>query len=108
MNTPSKLPWLVAAALTAGVVVGAFLTRPVLGVAQEKAQPGYPRYSVVSTEGTNLIVTDNQTSKLHFYTVDQGKEAGADLTLRGTVDLTQVGKEVLKPTLYKDAPRPKR
>src|SRR5262249_37891496 len=99
----NKLSWLaVAAALVVGVVLGATLTRPVLGRADQKEQPtGGPRYTVVHTEGTNLIVTDNQTNKLYFYTTHQGKEAGADLHLRGPADLTQVGKDVIKPTLAK-------
>jgi hypothetical protein len=100
----ARLRWLlVAAVLAAGVGLGATLTRPVLGNAEQKEQPaaGAPRYSVVFTEGTNLCVTDNHANKLYFYTIDQGKEAGADLKLRGTVDLTQVGKDVIKPTLTK-------
>jgi hypothetical protein len=102
MSTSIGLRWLAAAAaLTVGVVLGAALTRPVLGHAQEKDRPagGAPRYTVVFTEGTNLCVTDNQSSKLYFYTIDTGKEPGADLKLRASVDLTQVGKEVIKPTL---------
>jgi hypothetical protein len=99
----SRLRWLlVAAVLVAGVGLGATLTRPVLGNAEQKVQPaGSPRYTVVFTEGTNLCVTDNQANKLYFYTVEQGKEPGADLKLRGSVDLTQVGKDVIKPTLTK-------
>jgi hypothetical protein len=59
---------------------------------------GSPRYTVVETEGHNLIVTDNQTSTLYFYTIDRDSKIGSDLKLRGSVDLTQVGKEVIKPT----------
>jgi hypothetical protein len=98
----NRLRWLaVAAALTIGVVLGAALTRPVLTHAQEKEKPasGGPRYHVVFTEGTNLCVADNQSSKLYFYTIDSGKEPGADLKLRAYVDLTQVGKDVIKPTM---------
>src|SRR3954471_20186128 len=91
--------FIVAAALAAGLAGGALLFRPGAGQAQAKDAPAAARYSVVFTEGTNLCVTDNQTNKLHFYTIDQGKEPGADLKLRGTVDLTDVGKEVIKPAL---------
>ena len=57
-----------------------------------------PRYSVVETEGHNLIVTDNQTQTLYFYTIDKDAKIGSDLKLRGKVDLKQVGKEVVKPS----------
>ena len=49
---------------------------------------GGPRYTVVDTDITNLI---------HFYTVDPGKEPGSDLKLRGSLNLNEVGKPVLKP-----------
>lgn len=74
-------------------VVGAGIGQA--NAAQESA--GMPRYSVVETQGTNLLVTDNQTNKLFFYTVDRGKEAGEELRLRGTVDLNKVGEKVIKP-----------
>jgi len=47
----------------------------------------------------NLVVTDNQKNTVYFYTVDEGDKPGADLHLRGTVDLHQVGKPTIKPTL---------
>jgi hypothetical protein len=104
MSTPNSIRWLVAAAaLAAGVVLGASLARPAVAVAQAKEQPvsAGPRYTVVFTEGTNLCVTDNQTNKVYFYTIDHGQEAGAELKLRASVDLAGVGKEVIKPVLLK-------
>ncbi len=56
-----------------------------------------PHYTVVMTEGHNLIVTDNSNDMLYFYTIDKDKEIGSDLKLRGKVDLKQVGKEVVSP-----------
>jgi hypothetical protein len=56
-----------------------------------------PKYTVVDTEATNLLVVDNSTNMLHFYTVDEGKEVGSDLHLRGSLDLNDVGKPTLKP-----------
>lgn len=61
------------------------------------------RYSVVATEGTNLIVTDNKTNLLYFYVVDRDQEAGAELKLRGTVDLSRVGQAVIRPKTLKRA-----
>ena len=56
-----------------------------------------PHYTVVETEGHNLLVTDNATNTLYFYTVDKGEPVGSDLKLRGTVDLNLVGKPTIKP-----------
>ena len=36
-----------------------------------------PHYSVLETEGTNLVVTDNAKNTLYFYTVDKGKAPGS-------------------------------
>ena len=89
--------WLVAAVALVGLFsVLAF--RP--AEAQQPAAAGAAggaRYSVVDTEATNLLVVDNSTNTLFFYTVDEGKEPGADLHLRGSIDLNEVGKSVLKP-----------
>ncbi len=65
--------------------------------AQNGVNPG--RFTVVHTEGTNLIVTDNQSSTLYFYTIEENGKPGDDLILRGSVDLGQVGKPTIKPTL---------
>jgi hypothetical protein len=88
-----------AAALVLAVVV-------VLRWQPAQAQPGgamggAPRYSVVETEGHNLIVTDNQSNTLYFYTIDKEAKIGSELKLRGTVDLKQVGKDVIKPANVK-------
>jgi hypothetical protein len=91
------------AALVIGVIVGAFLAGsfipPAFSRADDKGAGGFPHYNVVETQGHNLIVTDNQTNTIYFYTIDKDKEIGSDLRLRGKLDLTEVGKEVLKPTV---------
>src|SRR4051812_47755667 len=94
--TPLALLATVGAAL---VVVACFQpARAERGeAAAAAAASGGPRYSVVETEAHNLIVTDNQTNKLYFYTIDKDKEVGSELKLRGTLDLNQVGKPMLKP-----------
>jgi hypothetical protein len=48
-----------------------------------------------------LIVTDNATNTLYFYTIDKDKEIGSELKLRASLDLNQVGKPVIKPTTVK-------
>jgi hypothetical protein len=65
--------------------------------AAQAAAAGGPKYTVVDTEGTNLLVVDNATNTLYFYTVEPGKEVGDDLQLRGSLDLNEVGKPTLKP-----------
>jgi hypothetical protein len=65
-------------------------------VQAEKSTSG-PHYTIVETEGHNLVVTDNATNTLYFYTVDKGQSPGADLKLRASVDLNDVGKPVIKP-----------
>lgn len=89
--------------LCAGIGVGWFLSQAIPTAAAQADKGGSHgiRYSVMETQGHNLIVTDNQTNTLYFYTVDKDKDVGAELRLRGTVDLTQVGKPEIKPKTYK-------
>jgi len=73
-------------------------------VAQEPARGASPgRYSVVDSEATNLIVVDNQTNTLHFYTAEKDQPPGSDLHHRGSIDLSKVGDTTLK---VKQAGRP--
>ena len=97
--------WVLLGTFIACVVM---LTSAHLSTAQDKpvakpaeAAAGVPHYTVVGTEGHNLLVTDNQTNTLYFYTIDKDKEVGSDLKLRGTIDLNQVGKAVVSPTKVK-------
>jgi hypothetical protein len=73
--------------------------RPQQVIGQEGKAPGAvaPRYTVIDTEGTNLIITDNQENVLYYYTVDKEEKPGAPLKLRGSLDLKEVGKPVLTP-----------
>ena len=86
---------LVAAGAVAAFAVGS-LFGPTVGRADGPAN-GVPHYSVVETEGHNLLVTDNSTNTFYFYTVDKGEPVGSELKLRGTLDLNQVGKASIKP-----------
>ena len=62
---------------------------------EAKAMAG-PHYTVVMTEGDNLIVVDNATNKLYFYTKDKDAPIGSPVKRRATVDLTQVGGEEIR------------
>jgi hypothetical protein len=88
----------VAAVVVLGVVVMArWQPAQAEQRAARAAQQAPIRYSVIETEGHNLIVTDNSNNTLYFYTIDKDKEVGAELKLRGTIDLNQVGQPVIKP-----------
>jgi hypothetical protein len=89
------LGWAMALAVVA-LAFGVAVFRPATEAQQPAAVAG-GKYTVVDTQGTNLIVVDNVTNMLYFYTVEPGKEVGADLQLRGSLDLNDVGKPVLKP-----------
>jgi hypothetical protein len=58
---------------------------------------GGSQYSVVATDGAHIIVTDNAAAKLYYYAIDKDGKVGDDLKLRGSLDLRDVGKAVLKP-----------
>jgi hypothetical protein len=84
------------------LVIGAlvFLNRaqPTVGGAEPPDRAGSgPHYTVVETEGHNLIITDNATNTLYFYTVNKGEPPGSDLHLRASLDLSQIGNSVIKP-----------
>jgi hypothetical protein len=87
-------------AVVAGLVVLALLftarSQPVRAERDVGPTSG-PRYSVVETEAHNLIVTDNQTNTLYFYTIEKGQPIGSELKLRGSIDLSKVGERVIKP-----------
>jgi hypothetical protein len=75
------------------------ITNRVFGKAEEQGRPvGPANYTVVMTEGHNLLVTDNGTNTLYFYTIDKDKPIGSPLKLRASADLNKVGQEVINIT----------
>jgi hypothetical protein len=70
---------------------------PALG---EGAQGSRSTYSVVMTEGHNLLVADNGANKLYFYTIDKDAPLGSPLKLRASIDLTKVGQEEIRITAH--------
>jgi hypothetical protein len=101
--TQRKVGLLVAVAvfIVAGFAVLGNLSQAALQGEGGKGGASAGRYSVVFTEGHNLIVTDNNKNTLYFYTIDKDQPIGSDLKLRGSVDLTQVGKAVIRPSTLK-------
>jgi hypothetical protein len=89
----------IALAVALVVVALVFMNRsqPAHGAEPADKAGGAPHYTVLETEGHNLVVTDNATNTLYFYTVDKGQPPGSDLKLRASVDLNDVGKPVIKP-----------
>ena len=100
MSSSNGLKLLVFAvfALCGLVWIGAQI-HPVYAQA-EKTTPG-ARYTVVESDGTNLLVTDNVANTLYFYVIDREAQVGSELKIRGSIDLNEVGKPVLKPKLVK-------
>jgi hypothetical protein len=96
-NWKNRLPLVLAALL---LVAAAVITTSCWQPAQAAKKVGSaagPRYTVVGTEGHNLIVTDNRKEMLYFYTIEKDAKIGSELKLRGQVNLKQVGQEVIKP-----------
>jgi hypothetical protein len=91
--------WMPLAGVAGLVVIGLIVTAHAQQVREERdAKPtSGPRYSVTETQAHNLIVTDNQTNVLYFYTIDKDKPIGSELKLRGSLDLNKVGEPVLVP-----------
>ncbi len=59
---------------------------------------------MVSSDGANLVVTDNRAHTVFYYSLDDDDEFGGRLKLRGKIDLAQVG----KPELVTEMPPPKK
>ena len=94
---------MLAAVLVAGLGLGYWLAGPTGGPAAQAQDAKGPagRFTVVETDAATLIVVDNQTNVLNFYTIEKGGKPGDDLHLRGTLDLNGVGGPVLKPKKLK-------
>lgn len=109
MQQPSKL-WAVAL-IVFGLGLGVFAFKPTPAPATANQQPammGGPKYTVVETDGSMLLVVDNSTNRIYFYTVDPGQEIGSELKLRGSADLNDVGKPSIKPTTHIKPEAPKK
>ena len=87
----------VALLLAVGIGIGLSLNGRTGAQGAKAADPA--RYSVVETDGMSLIVTDQQKNIVYFYTVSEGDKPGADLHLRGSIDLTRAGDATIKSHL---------
>jgi hypothetical protein len=99
MNSKT-LGWVTALAVLV-ICLGWFEFRPRVEAQQGNGPAMAGKYTVVDTEGTNLVVVDNAKNTLYFYTVEPGKECGDDLHLRGSIDLSHVGQAILTGKKHK-------
>lgn len=97
-NRLPQIGWIVGL-VVCSVVVTAFFVGGASGQTSVSVGGKSAQYTIVETDGQLLIVTDNGSNTLYFYTIDEGGSPGDPLKLRGTVDLNQVGKPTIKPKL---------
>ena len=85
------------------VVVAAFVVNGASGQGDAPAAKGGDgaKYTVVETDGELLIVTDNSTNVLYFYTIDEDSQPGTSMHLRGAINLNEVGKAEITPRIVK-------
>ena len=95
---------ILSAALVGVVLLGIVNLQSAPAQGQPASMGATPHFTVVETQGHNLIVTNNHTNELYFYTIDPNTEIGSELKLRGRIDLNQVGKPAIKPVTHKSAP----
>jgi hypothetical protein len=67
-------------------------------VARDGTAGSGSRYTVIETQGFNLLVTDNAANKLYYYATDKDVPVGSPMKLRASLDLSQVGREEIKIT----------
>ena len=97
VNWKNRMPMVVGAALMVVALTVMVLSQP--AQAQRGSGPPFgPRYTVIETQGFNLLVTDNAANKLYYYATDKDVPPGSPLKLRASLDLSQVGKEEIKIT----------
>ena len=100
MNAKNRIVAVSALAVAVGLIVLSSAASKVFGRGDDAKAGGGPHYSVVMTEGHNLLVTDNATNKIYFYTIDKDKPIGSPLKLRASVDLAKVGEEEIQITAH--------
>jgi hypothetical protein len=88
-----------AAGIAVALLLSASLGQRAMGRAAE-GNAGAPHYSVVITEGHNLLVSDNANNTLYFYAKDKDKPIGSPLKLRASLDLGKVGEPEIKITAH--------
>jgi hypothetical protein len=96
-NWKNRMPMAVGIALMAVALIVMNCLHSAQAQRAEPAGSG-PRYTVIETQGFNLLVTDNAANKLYYYTSDKEASVGSPMKLRASLDLSQIGREEIKIT----------
>ena len=96
VNWKNRMPMVVGTALLVVALTVLALSQP--AQAQRGSAPFGHRYTVIETQGFNLLVTDNAANKLYYYATDKDVPPCSPLKLRASLELSQVGKEEIKIT----------
>jgi hypothetical protein len=99
VNWKNRMPMVVGATLLVVALIVMARSQPAQAERAEAAGTA-SRYTVIETQGFNLLVTDNTTNKLYYYATDKDVPVGSPMKLRASLDLTQVGKEEIKITTH--------
>lgn len=93
----NRMPMVIGTAL---LVIGLIVVArsQTVGAQRGDAAPAGARYTVIETQGFNLLVTDNAANKLYYYATDKDVPVGSPMKLRASLDLNQVGREEIKIT----------
>ncbi len=91
---------ILSGALTAAVIMFCSSTPKAVAAHADQDARATSHYSVVMTEGHNLLVADNNSNNLYFYTIDKDKPIGSPLKLRASIDLTKVGQAEIEITKH--------
>lgn len=93
-NWKNRLTMVAGAGVLAIVLIVVARSQQVQAQRESVAGPA-PRYTVIETQGFNLLVADNAANKLYFYATDKDVPVGSPLKLRASLDLSKVGQEEL-------------
>jgi hypothetical protein len=99
VNWKNRMSMVVGTALMVVALIVMARSQPAQAQRAEAGGSG-PRYTVIETQGFNLLVTDNAANKLYFYATDKDVPVGSPMKLRASLDLTQVGREEIKITAH--------
>lgn len=97
VNWKNRLPMILGTTLLIAALI-VFARSPSTGAERGEGTGAGPRYTVIETQGFNLLVTDNANHKLYYYATDKDVPVGSPMKLRASLDLTQIGKEEIKIT----------
>lgn len=98
-NWKNRVPMFLGIALMVVALIAMVRSEPVQAQRDGAAGSG-PRFTVIETQGFNLLVTDNSANKLYYYATDKDAPVGSPMKLRASLELSQVGREEIKITAH--------